>query len=177
MTHIPAFFNFDKEGDPVFFLPGVLHPDDGIGAIREWCAGHDPRGLSRFDSLRRDRSGGDDLDHIEKNGFFRRCAMGIHRAKGISVHRRVVFRRDRAPGVNILADHPSEGVENVHFFQPQRGDGFQYFFQGFVDADHDSYRLSFRMKRRYPIRSFLSTEKRKERGGKWSATGSEGFVR
>ena len=40
------------------------------------------------------------------------------------------------PGVDILPDHPSEGVEDSHLLQPQRRDFIQYLFQGFFDADH-----------------------------------------
>ncbi len=134
---ILAFLCLDDDRDPGSLLPGILHPDDRVGAFRNRRAGHDPGGFSRSDPLAGNGPGGDVLDNSKTDGRFRGRPAGILRAKGVAVHRRVVLRRDRAPGINILADHPAEGIEDVHLLQAQRGECIQYLVSGLFDADHD----------------------------------------
>src|SRR3972149_3668504 len=83
----------------------VFDRDDGIGALRQLCAGHDARGFTLRKRNYRVRSCGYIGDHAQAARRSGRGVYHIRSADGESVHGRVVEEGQVSRGGNILCKH------------------------------------------------------------------------
>ncbi len=100
----------------------ILELDDGVGARRDGCAGHDARGRSARYRFTRLLAGGDKLRDSEANRRGLRGVVCIGGDDGIAVHRRIRKGRQIDGADDILRQHAPIGVIQCHRFAHKRSD-------------------------------------------------------
>jgi hypothetical protein len=94
--------------DDVAFRARELDHHDRVGTFGDRRACHDADGLARADWNGRRPTGGQLAHDLQPH----RCAVGIGRAHGVSVHARVGERRYRLTRDHRLRKHETDGITN-----------------------------------------------------------------